>query len=62
MDEASGQARADDVVRRLDVERGAVGRGDASRHEAGLQVVGELGVPAEVAQVVLRQRRFSFEM
>ena len=36
-------------------------RGDASRHETGLQVFGEPGVPAEVAKVMLRQRRFSFE-
>jgi hypothetical protein len=34
-------------------------RGDTSRHEAGLKVFGELGVPPEHAQIELRQRRIS---
>ena len=44
----SGQAGADGAGLRPDVERAAMDGGDAARHEAGLQVFGELGVPAEL--------------
>ena len=54
--EPSGQARPDGAVARLDVERSAVRRGDASRHEAGRQVFGKLGTPSERSQVELEQR------
>jgi hypothetical protein len=55
-----------EVVLGLHVVRGAVRRGDASRDEAGLQVFGERGRPAELPQIEIRQfgirqRRVSFE-
>ena len=42
---------------RPDVERAAVSGRDAARHETGLQVFGELVVPAELAQIESRQRK-----
>ena len=46
--EPSGQAGAEGAGLRPDVERAAVDGGDAARHQTGLQVFGELGVPAEL--------------
>jgi hypothetical protein len=59
--EPPGESGADEVVLGLDVVGGAMRRGDASRHEAGLQVFGERGIPAERAYVEIRQREISFE-
>ena len=58
-----GQAGADGAALRPDVEGAAVDGRDASRHETGLQVFGELGIPAELMQVESRQRKApSYEM
>ena len=43
------QAGADRGVRGPDIELAAVGGGDASRHEAGFQLFGEVGSPPELA-------------
>ena len=53
----SGQAGADGAGFRPDVEGASVDGRDAARHEAGLQVFGELGVPAELGQIECRQRK-----
>jgi hypothetical protein len=52
-----GQAGADGAGFRPDVEGATMDGCDASRHEAGLQVFGELGIPAELVQVESRQRK-----
>ena len=49
MHQPPGQAGADGADLRPDVEGAAVDGRDASGHEAGLQVFGELGIPAELA-------------
>ena len=58
--EPAGQARADGAGLRPDVEGAAMNGRDASRHETGLQVFGELVVPAELVQVESGQRKSSF--
>ena len=57
VDEPSGQPGADGAALRPDVEGAPVDGCDASRHETGLQVFGELGVPAELVQIESRQRK-----
>ena len=47
--DASGQAGADGTGFRPDVEGASMDGRDASRHETGLQLFGELVVPAELA-------------
>jgi hypothetical protein len=44
-----GQAGSDGAGLRPDVEGAAMDGRDAARHETGLQVLGELGIPAELA-------------
>ncbi len=55
--EPPGQAGAHELVLGLHVVRGAVRRDDASRHEAGLQLLGERGIPAERTDIEFRQRQ-----
>ena len=53
----AGQAGADCGFGRPDVVGAAMNGRDAARHEAGLQVFGELVVPAELVQIESRQRK-----
>src|SRR5207342_2201043 len=55
--EPAGQAGADGAGLRPDVEGAAMNGRDASRHETGLQVFGELVVPAELVEIESRQRK-----
>ena len=55
--EPPGQPGADRAGFRPDVECAAMDGRDASRHETGLQVFGELVIPAELTPVESRQRK-----